>query len=97
MPAWAVERCVRGLSRSATRIWLRPRDAAFLARLDREAGGTPDLVEMEVRYCPVCDRPLLGEDAAARRILEESSMTARQRPCGSECLEAAEDRRWRAA
>ena len=97
VPLWAVERRVKGLSRSASRIWLRPRDAHFLARLDREAGGEPDLIEMELRYCPVCQRPLLGEDAAARRTLEESSRTARQRPCGTECLEAEQDKRWRAA
>ena len=36
VPLWAVERRVKGLSRSASRIWLRPRDAHFLARLDRE-------------------------------------------------------------
>lgn len=94
MPAWAVDRAVRGLTRSASRIWLRPADARILARTDREAGGEPTLIEAELRYCGICQRPLLGEDAAARRRLLETSRTANQRPCGSECIEAQQDRRW---
>jgi hypothetical protein len=95
MPDWALARRVKGLSCSASRIWMKKRDGYFLARLDCEAGGVRDVVEAELRYCPVCKRPLLGEDAAARRRLEESGRTARQRPCGSECYEAQQDRRWK--
>jgi hypothetical protein len=97
VPVWAIERRVKGLTRTVSRIWLRPKDAHFLARLDREAGGNPDLVEAELRYCEVCQRPLIGEDAAARRKLLETSMTAAQLPCGTQCLEARRDKRWKVA
>ena len=36
----------------------------------------------------------IGEDAAARRQMDESTMTGRQLPCGSECIEASKDKRW---
>lgn len=95
VPAWARERQIQGLSNGADRVWLRRPDAELLMRLDREVGGNPGVMEAQYRRCPVCDRPLLGEDAEARRILDESAKTARQRPCGSECLDAAKDMRWR--
>lgn len=94
MPEWARARAVKGLTQSATRVWLRPRDARMLARIDREAGGEPAMAEAEFRRCGVCNRPLLGLDAAARRELDESAVTGRQLPCGGDCLEAARDKRW---
>lgn len=95
MPAWAHERRIRGLSFDDTFVWLRRRDARYLMRLDYEAGGRPRWTETEFRRCPVCGRPLIGDDARMRRDLDESCVTGRQRPCGAECLEAARDKRWR--
>ena len=95
VPQWALDRRIQGLSGDVTRIWIHPRDAAFLMRLDREAGGDPWFAESEYRRCPVCSRPLLGEDAKDRRALDESSFTAKQIPCGDTCLDAAKDGRWR--
>ena len=94
MPPWAIKKCIPGLSASLTRIWLKPRDARFLMHMDRAAGGQPWYAESEFRRCGVCHRPLLGEDAAARRQMDESTMTGRQLPCGSECIEASKDKRW---
>lgn len=95
VPQWALDRRVPGLSGDVSRVWLRPRDARFLLQLDRAAGGEPWFAESEYRRCGVCGRPLIGEDAAARRKLDESGRTARQIPCGDTCLDAARDRRWR--
>lgn len=94
MPAWAEKRRIQHLSFSDSFVWLRPRDAYLLMRLDRDAGGAPYSAEMELRFCPVCHRPLVGDDARARRDLDESCRTGRQLPCGSECLDAARDGRW---
>lgn len=95
MPAWVRDRRIPHLSFSESFAWLRPRDAGFLMRLDRDAGGNPYAAEVEYRRCGVCSRPLIGDDARMRRDLDESSRTGRQLPCGAECLEAARDKRWR--
>lgn len=95
MPAWAAERRIAGLTFTESAVWLPRRDAQFLARLDRECGGNPGYMETELRRCGVCGRPLLGEDAAYRRRLDESARTGRIKPCGSECPEASKDGRWR--
>ena len=95
VPAWALERAVRGLSQSTDAVWLLPTDAWMVARLDREAGGEPEMTEVEFRRCEICRRPLLAEDAEARRHLTESAMTGNQKPCGGECFAAARDKRWR--
>lgn len=95
MPDWVAERRVKGLSFTGSFVWLRRRDARFLMRLDREAGGEPYATETEYRPCSVCNRPLIGDDARMRRDLDESCRTGRAKPCGSECIEAERDRRWR--
>lgn len=97
IPQWAWDRRVHGLSESPEYVWLERKDGLFLARLDREAGGTPRVAEVELRKCPVCGRPLLAEDAAARRVLDESAQTARQIACGPDCLDAAREKRWSVA
>lgn len=94
MPDWARLRRIPHLSFSESFVWLRPRDARFLMRLDHEAGGSPYCTETEYRPCPVCSRPLIEDAARARRALDESSQGGRQKPCSSECLEAARDKRW---
>lgn len=95
MPEWAHKKRVRGLSMTVSTVWLERKDALFLAARDREVGGDPILSEAEFRRCSVCDRPLLGQDAMARRRTEESSSTGQQIPCGPTCIEASTDRRWR--
>lgn len=95
MPEWAGAERIAGLTWSETTVWLRRRQARYLAREAEEAGGRATLVEAEFRRCEVCHRPLLGEDAKARRRQVETSVTARQLPCGASCYEAQRDRRWR--
>lgn len=95
MPAWVEKRRIKGLSASDSFAWLMPADARFLMRLDHEAGGSPYCAETEFRRCPVCHRPLMGDDARMRRELDESAVTGRMKPCGSDCIEASRDRRWR--
>jgi hypothetical protein len=94
MPAWCQKRRIKGLSFTDSLVWLKPRDAQFLIARDQECGGSPVFAETEYRKCPVCGRPLISEDAKLRRMLDESGMTGRQKPCGSECLEGARDKRW---
>lgn len=95
VPEWALRRRVRGLSASEHMVWLSRRDAYRLEHEADELGAHAVTMETEYRRCGVCGRPLVGEDAAARRQAEEMGVTARQLPCGSECLEAARDRRWK--
>jgi hypothetical protein len=97
MPDWARARRIKGLSFSESFVWLTPRDARFLMRLDREAGGEPYAAETEYRRCPTCHRPLIDDAARMRRELDESAVTGRMLPCGPECLDAEKDRRWRIA
>lgn len=95
VPAWARARALRGLTSGEAYLWLRRGDAKMLERLDREAGGEPMVIEAEFRRCKICWRPLLGDDAAARRAQELGGATADQLPCGPECYDASKDKRWR--
>lgn len=95
IPAWARAREVRGLSTGPDHVWLRRGDARALERLDRDSGGTPRVIEVEFRYCKVCGRPLMGDDAANRRALEQAGSTSWMLPCGEQCIEASKDGRWR--
>lgn len=95
MPDWARQRRIVGLSFSESFVWLRPSDARFLMRLDREAGGNPYAAETEYRRCGLCHRPLIADDARMRRDLDESSAEGRMKPCGAECVAASRDGRWR--
>jgi hypothetical protein len=95
MPEWVKERAIKGLSLTESFVWLRRRDARFLMRLDREAGGEPYATETEYRRCKICSRPLIGDAARMRRDLDESSFTGRYKACGSDCIEAERDKRWR--
>lgn len=95
MPGWVHGRHIKGLSFTESFVWLRRRDARYLLRLDREAGGEPYVTETEYRRCKICHRPLIGDAARMRRDLDESSFTGRYKPCGSDCIEAELDRRWR--
>lgn len=95
IPEWARIRAVHGLSEREDAVWLQRSDAWLLARMDREAGGEPEMTECEFRRCEICRRPLLAEDAEARRELTESAATGGKKPCGGECFAAARDGRWR--
>jgi hypothetical protein len=95
IPEWARGRAVRGLSIGEDYVWLRPGDGRALAALDRDCGGRPVVVEQEFRYCKVCGRPLIGDDATSRRLSEQGGQTSYMLPCSDECYEAARDQRWR--
>lgn len=95
MPEWAARKRIPGLTFTESTAWLHRRDAKFLIAQDRECGGSATYAETEYRRCGVCGRPLLGDDAALRRRLDESARTGRMKPCGSECIAASKDGRWR--
>lgn len=95
VPAWFLEHRIRHLSATAHTVWLWPRAAKHLEHLADEMGSSATLAEAEFRLCDICGRPLLGEDAEARRRVVESAVTGRQKPCGAECIEAEQDGRWR--
>ena len=86
MPAWAAKHAVKGLESDERSVWLRRRDAWMLAKIDREDGGRPSVVRFEFRVCQICKRVLLGQLATARRMLDESSWTGKQLPCGPDCI-----------
>jgi hypothetical protein len=82
------------LTASENFVWLRPSDARLLLALDREAGGAPRCWEFDYRVCPVCKMIQLGEDAEARRRLDES-YGGRSKPCGATCLDQAKQKNLR--
>jgi hypothetical protein len=95
IPEWARKHAIAGLTTGEDFVWLRPGDARLLEQMDRRDGGEPVTIEVEFRYCKVCGRPLLMDDAASRRRLEEAGATSYMLPCGDECYEAQRDGRWR--
>ena len=63
--------------------------------MDRAAGGMPEVNRVELRFCPVCSRPLIGHEAANRRKLDESGPEGRKLPCGANCEREAASGIWR--
>lgn len=92
VPAWAIKKAVKGLPLTSQTVWLRRKDGNALARY---SGASCLTMETEHRACTLCQRPLLGVEAAERRRQIESDVTARQLPCGDTCIEAQRDGRWK--
>lgn len=95
MPEWARKKAVKGLTLTDSSVWLRRIAANFLARMDREAGGSPGLTTTEYRRCRLCGQPLLGPEAVARWELDRK-IEGHRLPCSPACLEmerARKDRR----
>lgn len=85
LPDWVEGVTIRGLGQLPGSVWLWQVDARRLIRQDRRAGGVPLVVKAELRHCPQCGRPLVGAEAAKRRLLNESGVQGYQLPCGAEC------------
>src|SRR5580698_799785 len=81
VPDWALKKAIRGLTVTNSSVWLRRIAANLLARIDREAGGTPKVTPTAYRRCPMCDRALLGVEAEQRFELDKK-WTGNQTPCG---------------
>lgn len=86
MPDWARKKAIKGLTLTPDTVWLRRMAAVYLARLDAEAGGEPEMTWAEYRRCPMCGRPLLDADAAARAETDQR-FGGDQIPCSIECVE----------
>lgn len=89
IPAWAWDLAAPGFSVGGTYVWIRgSRRAAFkIGDLDAESGGTTQILKVEYRKCQVCGQHLIGLEAEARRILDQSSAIGRRLPCGPDCKE----------
>lgn len=90
VPDWARKKAIKGLTVTESSVWLRRIAANKLAQLDRECGGRPKVTPEDFRRCHLCDRPLLGSDAATRFDLDRK-FEGHRIPCGPDCvaLEAA--------
>ncbi len=94
VPAWARAKAVKGLTVTASTVWLKRIAATALAALDREAGGDPMLTRTSYRRCGICGRALLGAEAEARWELDKQSEGHRL-PCGPDCIELQKVKRRR--
>lgn len=95
IPTWARRSAIRGLGQYDGRVWLWRRDARLLMIEDRQHGGQPDVIRVEVKRCDVCYRPLVGRDAVERRRLNESAPGGCRLPCGLSCERDRASKVWR--
>lgn len=95
LPEWATGNSVKGLGKTARRVWLWDKDSKRLIGLDRAAGGRPRVTRAELRHCLSCSRPLVGIEAEQRRKLDESGPDGRRQPCGVDCERDKASRIWR--
>lgn len=79
--SWAV----KGLTTSATHIWLRRRDAWELVRWAKAEGLRAERIRTEYRQCAMCKRIMLGLDAANHRAVMEQSYLPDEEPCSPDC------------
>lgn len=71
IPEWAKKHALPEFSSELNVIWVKQRGTAkLIARYDRAAGGTPQVMEVEARRCPLCGRWMLGLDATMQRERE---------------------------
>lgn len=96
IPGWAREAAVKGLAKSAERVWLWPVDAKRLRSEVSRSGWRCRLTRAELRHCGVCARPLIGTEAERRRKMDEAGPEGRQQPCGAQCEKEAAQGVWRA-
>lgn len=88
VPAWARAMADERMSSSERHVWFKGRRSGkpqLLAKLDREAGGRPDVTAMEWRLCGRCGAMLLSLAAEMRRRMDEIGALGRMQPCGPEC------------
>lgn len=95
VPDWVLESQIPGLGEQPGRYWLIRQDALALKDLDRAAGGVSRITKIEIRYCEVCWRPLIAQDAERRRKMDQSGPQGRQMPCGPQCVEDGKRGTWK--
>lgn len=95
IPAWAQLAAVKGVGNQPGRIWLWPSDARKLMREAGSSGWLCNAQKFEFRHCSQCERPYIGDEAAKRRLLDESGPEGRLLPCGPECERDAGSGIWR--
>ena len=64
----------------------------LLVALDESRGGNPEVVQVEFRYCRVCRRPLLADEAAAYRLRITPELSEPE--CGMKCAGDLTSRIW---
>jgi hypothetical protein len=94
VPEWAREAAVKGLGSLNEQLWLWPVDGLRLLEHFKRYGVHCHVTRQEFRHCQVCCRPLIGQDAEKRRVLDESGAGGRYLPCGVDCERDRESRLW---
>jgi hypothetical protein len=94
IPLEFLDAAVKGLPVTSGQIWLRKKAAKRLCALDRAFGGFSLATITEYRRCDICHRPLLGEEATARRELISRDPNGRSTPCGPECGKDKASKLW---
>jgi hypothetical protein len=90
IPDTILQRALVGFSVLPNSIWLRRGTAKLLIALDRAAGGRSVVTKIEYKRCNLCNRPLIGAEAAKRRLLLETDPTTKAKPCDLNCTRALE-------
>jgi hypothetical protein len=94
IPDAILRSAIVGLSVQSNAIWLRRGTAKLLIVLDRAAGGRSLVTKAEYKRCNLCNRPLLGPEAANRRYLIETVPEANSVPCSSNCQQDRDLKIW---
>jgi hypothetical protein len=94
LPAWAIEYTIPGLSRLSNQAWFRPTEARAVIQWARSRGLWAKPEKVEFRHCSQCGRPLVGIEAEARRLKDESGPSGRSLPCGPDCARDQMTRLW---
>jgi len=92
IPKWIKCRAVPGLAELNGYIWLNYGTMKLLVALDESRGGNPEVVQVEFRYCRVCRRPLLADEAAAYRLRITPELSEPE--CGMKCAGDLTSRIW---
>jgi hypothetical protein len=94
VPKWARAAAVHGLGSLNEQLWLWPVDGQRLIEHFKRYAVHCHVTRQEFRHCEVCGRPLIGQDAERRRVLNESGAVGRYLPCGADCERDRESRLW---
>ena len=84
--SFAQGQLIPGLTREPQRFWVRARRVArSWAERDRAAGGIGSMFPVELRHCKVCERILIGPQAAEYRVKERRPQSKWEFTIGPTC------------
>lgn len=86
IPEWLRAKAIKGLTSGPDYLWIKgSRLKAWMVARERELGSEPEVIEVEIRKCPICGKLQLAGDAREQRSRLERYY-GESIPCDPDCV-----------